>query len=428
MMKFNKKITLIFLYAICGFIVIFSIAFYFLLFTASGSSLLLRGFTRTVNNKKEVSWQKNEGSLIGGMTYNDIVFENLKWFPVPNKLKIKSLAVDIDSFCLDGITLKIVNARLSLPGTEPIMFYGNFENQLADFNFYTKAITDREIKSLVKAEIFQGITGNFADIDVFVKGSMRELTFSGGLIIEKLVKNDFSLEQSPCIFEINMKNADDKLGLYGPIIFKGGTIKGKKTALVQLQEGKIIFNGDPQNPNFDIKATSVVEKVKMAITLKGNFKEPDLQLNSEPAMSKNRLLLALATNKTWQSTEELLNKGSISLDLAKDFIDYFIFGGQSGKFVEKFGLKGFSVKYDTQGKGVAVTKDLSDKLKGKYEVEEKEQKEGTPGISQKVGGEYKVTENVSLDARKELKQKDADDQQESKTADDQLLLKFKKIF
>ncbi|MCG2711739.1 MAG: translocation/assembly module TamB [Candidatus Omnitrophica bacterium] len=429
MMNNNKKIILMFFYAILSSTALILILIYFFLFTEKGGAFLSQRFMRVMNNRNQISWQKNEGSLISGMVYKDIEFEDLKWFPAPNRLKIQSLAVDIDSFSLDGITLKIFNARFYLPDSEPIVFYGNFENKLLDFNVYIKAISDREIKSLVKTEILQGITGSLADIDVFIKGSIQEPVFTGKLVIEKLLKDAFLLEKAPCIFELKIKNVEDKLGLYGPFTLTGGTINGKKTALVQLQESKIIFNGDPGKPNFDIKGTSVVEKVRMTITLKGSFKEPNLQINSEPPMSKDRLLLALATNKTWQSTEELMSKGSISPNLAKDFMDYFIFGGQSSKFAEKFGIKDFSLKYDTQGnKGVTVTKDLSNRLEGKYEIEEKKQKEGAADVSQKVGGEYKVTDAVSLEAKKELKQKDTNTQQENKTTEGQVLLKFKKSF
>ncbi|MFH1092993.1 MAG: translocation/assembly module TamB domain-containing protein [Candidatus Omnitrophota bacterium] len=429
MLNNNKKTILIFLYAILSGLVLFSALIYFFLFTEKGGAFLSQRFMQVMNDRKEIVWQKNKGSLMSGMIYEDIELEDLKWFPAPNKLKIQSLTIDIDSFSLDGITLKIVNARFYLPDSEPIVFHGNLENKLLDFNFYTKAISDREIKSLINAENLQGITGYLADIDVFVKGSIQEPVFTGKLVIKKLLKNVFLLEKSPCVFVLNIKNNDGKLGLYGPFTFKGGTISGKKTALVHLQESRIIFNGDPKKPNLDIKAASAVEKVKMTIRLKGSFKEPDLQINSEPPMSKDRLLLALATNRTWKSTEELISKGSISPNLAKDFLDYFIFGGQGSKFAEKLGIKDVTIKYDTQGnKGVAVTKDLSSRLEGKYEIEEKKQTEGRTDISQKVGGEFKVTETISLDANKELKQKESNAQQENTATEDKVLLKYNKPF
>lgn len=411
-----------------GIIIIVSIlmssAIYYLLFTRKGGALITERFVKIVNNEKPIVWQKNEGSLMSGMLYEDIVLEDLKWFPVPNKLKMQTLTIDINSFGLDGITLNVENARLFLPDSEPILFYGKIEKQLLDFNIYSNAISDREIRNLFKADILNKVTGNLSGIDVFVKGTINEPSVNGEFVIENITKNGFSLQQSSCVFEISLKSINNALGLYGPLTFKSGIIKGEKTALIRLQESKIIFNGDPGKSNFDIKAISVVEKIKMNIAFKGSFQEPDLQINSDPPIPKDRLLLSLATNKTWQNTEDVFNKGNLSPDIAKDFIDYFV----TNEFAEKFGLKNLSVKYDGEGKGVAVTKDLSDRLEDKYEIEEKKNKESEPDISQKVGGEYKVTETISLEAKKELKQKGTNGQQENKATDDQLLLKFKKSF
>lgn len=424
----NKRILLIVVSSIISCLVLFLALIWFFLFTENGSAFISQRFMEFVQDKKGTVWQENEGTLMSGMEYTDIELENIKWFPFPNKLKIQALIINIDSFGLDGVSLKIVNGRFYLPDSEPILFHGNLENKLADFNFYTNTFSDRELKSLINTINLQGVAGNLADIDVFIKGPIRELLLTGKFSIDKLQKQVFVLERAPCEFDLKIKKVFGKLRLYGPLTFKSGVISGQKTALLRLQESKIVFDGDPLQPNFDIKATSKVEKVRIAIKLKGNFKEPDLQISSTPSLPRDRLLLALATNRTWQGSEELMSKGSISPNLAKDVLDYFVFGGQSGKFAEKLGIKDIYFKYDDQGKGVTVTKDLSSRLEGRYEIEEKKENGSQANVSHKVGGEYKITDTISLDANKELEQKGASTHRGNKESEEEVMLKFKISF
>ena len=114
-----------------GFLIFIGVIFFaffatawVILFTQFGASYVVKKISGSLSDKKGIIWQKNEGSLMSGMTYKDVVLEDLKWFPTPNKLKMQALTIDINSFGLDGITLNVENARLSLPNSEPIIFYG----------------------------------------------------------------------------------------------------------------------------------------------------------------------------------------------------------------------------------------------------------------------------------------------------------------
>ncbi|MDD3375367.1 MAG: translocation/assembly module TamB domain-containing protein [Candidatus Omnitrophica bacterium] len=404
---------------------------YFLFFTNSGGLVLTERFAKLTNDENLVDWEQAEGSLVSGMLYKNIVLENLKWFPIPNQLKVQTLIVNIHSLSLNEVELQIDNARLILPDADPVLFRGKIEKGSVDFNLYSKSISDGELKDLLKADVLSGVKGSLSEVDVFIKGSVDQPLISGEFVIEKITKNGFFLEKAPGEFKINIKNDENVLGLHGLVILKGGTIHGNKTALVRLQESKIMFNGDPQKPSFNIKATSVVERIKIDIAVKGSLQNPDLQVSSDSPMAKERLLLALATNRTWKDSEELLNKGEVSADLSKDFIDYFLFGGQGDQFAQKLGLRSFSVKYDAQGKGIAVTKDLADGLEASYEIEERSKVDQKPDVSQKVGGEYKVTDAISVGAQKEFitqEKKDLINEKNKSKTDDRVYLKYKKGF
>ena len=111
------------------------------------------------------------------------------------------------------------------------------------------------------------------------------------------------------------------------------------------------------------------------------------------------VLRGITTNKTWQNTEKLFSGEAVPIDVTRDFFDYFIFGSRGERLSDKLGLNSLSLRYDAQGKGVAVSKDLSDKLEGKYEIEEKKKDENNTTISQKVGAEYKLTDAISVEAK-----------------------------
>ncbi|MBU0468726.1 MAG: translocation/assembly module TamB, partial [Candidatus Omnitrophica bacterium] len=411
-------------YLILAGVVIFAFlaAGWVILFTQIGTAYIVKKISRTLSEKKEVVWQKNEGSFMGGMVYENVEIEDLEILPKPNILKIQKISVNIDSLSVDGISVSLENARLLLPNADPVLAYGSLDNGALDLNVYSKSLSLSEIETLIRSIDLNNVSGELSEVDIRVKGTLKEPQFEGDFIINKIAKDGFSLLNSPGTLSLMIKEENNAKGLSGTIVLQNGTISGKRTAIVSLKTSKIMFSGDPQKPSFDINGTSQVGNIKLSIALKGSFDKPDLQLKSDPPMEKDRLLLALATNKTWKNTEDILNKGVISKDIAKDFIDYFVFGGQGNKFAEKFGLKTVAIKYDGQGKGVAVTKDLSDKLEGKYEIEEKNKNETNTDIIQKIGGEYKVTENLSLEAKKELTQQYENTLLENSKTEDQLLL------
>lgn len=137
----------------------------------------------------------------------------------------------------------------------------------------------------------------------------------------------------------------------------------------------------------------------------------------------------LATGKRWQGAEDFLRHNKISADLAKDFIDYFIFGGSGSKMARELGITDLSLRYDEKASGVRVKKRVSDKTEVSYAVEKNQHTEGNSSITHKTGGEYRITEGVFLEGEKEIKKNHSEKEADSKEkTDDKLLLKYKKEF
>ncbi|MBU1037886.1 MAG: translocation/assembly module TamB, partial [Candidatus Omnitrophica bacterium] len=241
--------------------------------------------------------------------------------------------------------------------------------------------------------------------------------------------NGFSMTNCLGDVKLQLKGIKDDFKLDGQILLKSGVISGPKTAVINIKESKILFINEPKRPMLDLKGLAIVEKVNINIALKGTFDQPELKLTSMPPMDEDRLLLMLATNKTWQSVETAINKQELSADIAKDFLDYFIFSGSGSKISEKYGIRDISVKYNKTTTGVRATKDITDKAALSYSVEQSLQTMGNQTTTQKIASEYKINENISVGAEKELKQNDKNARPEDKQqTDDKVTVKFKKEF
>lgn len=362
-----------------------------------------------------------------------ITIENVE---VGSKAAVKSTAsiqkteVVFDTQYLNLINIKVFNGRLSLPGSERILFYGNYESGLFNFNFYSKrAGIESLICVLDSRKTPVPLKGSFVDIDFNLRGPIHELMLQGTAYAEKLSHGAFSLSDAPFSCDVILREAPKGLQVNGTVIVEKGAVSGQGRVMVHLEGSRLIFSGDPKKPSFDIKGVSKVEKTKIRIALKGTMEKPDLRLSSEPPLSQEQLLVMLTTGKRWVGIDTLFSNGVISPNLAMDFIDYFVLGGSGSKIADKFGITGLSVTLDKTTRGIEFNKSVSDKIEVGYGVLQKQNKEKAPEISQKISGEYKVTETIAVDAEKELKQANTPGQSpEEQKTDDKVMIKFKRNF
>ncbi|MFH1678204.1 MAG: translocation/assembly module TamB domain-containing protein [Candidatus Omnitrophota bacterium] len=399
-------------------------------FTTGGSSFITRAVLSNYVDSESLDIKKIDGSLSQTLIFEDIEFDDLKWLPAGSKLKIQKLQVYLASLSVGGLEVNIHNGRLNLPGSEAIFFYGNYQNSTLDLSVYSNAVAVRETLDLfTESQGLKNLSGVLSKIDINIKGSFLEPELNGEFYVDRLLREDFTMTSCPVSVSLQLRDIKEGLKLYGQILLKSAVVFGPKTAAINLQESKIFFNGVPMNPSFDLKGTSKVGDTKINIALKGAIDKPDLRLTSQPAMPEEWLLVMLATNKTWKGAGEAISKGELSADLAKDFLDYFLFSGSGNKIAQKFGLTGISIKYDGQAKGIGATKDISDKASASYSIEQPQSKEENSAATHKLGAEYKITESISVGVKKELKNSDKLEQTQDKPKpDDEIMLKFKKEF
>ena len=411
-------------------LIILLLCFSYLFFTNHGSNFVAKSVISHYIPSEKIDFAKTTGSLSQTLVFNDIVIPDLKIFPSGSILRIQRLEVAFPSFDLEDLTIKMHNARLQLPNSGLILFHGKLQKNVLDFNFFSKGINIKEILSLLPlADSSKQFYGFIKDIDIFIKGSPLSPSFEGECLTEKLTRNGFSLSDCHTFFNLRLEDIKNEPKLYGIISANKGSLSGPKAVAINLGGSKLSFSGNPTVPLFDIKGTAMVEGVSINLSLKGTIENPALHLTSSPPYTQNQLLAMLVTGKKWGSATDSLEKGYVSADLVGDFIDYFIFSGSASKIASGLGLSDFSVTLEKQKKALEVKKSVTDKIDARYSVEQSQPQEGKPTATQKVGGEYKITENIALGAEKELK-KDAGSQQSinQQKTDDKVYLKIKKEF
>lgn len=405
-----------------------SILFY-LIFTTKGSDFIGRTVLAHYVEAESTTIGKSAGTLSDVLIYEGIEFQNLKWLPKGNRLKIQKLEISLKSLSAQGLNIKIHNGRLKFSGSDGIIFYGDCQSGILNVAAYANSIGVRDTLDLFadSAEL-KAISGFLKNVDIYVKGSFLEPEIQGDLFVENLSRNEFLMVNCPVKLNLKLADIRDDLRLNGEILLEKGLVSGPKTATVNLRASRIIFTGDFREPLLDLKGVSFVDNAEISIYLKGTFKQPKLALSSKPPMSQDRLLLALATNSTWKNTEMAFGRGELSGDIVKDLLDYFVFSGAGKMIAQRYQIRDISFNFNSSAVGIGATKDITDRVAVKYYLEQNGKEQGAV-VSHRIGSEYKIADDLSIAGEGEFKQNDKTLQaQDDQKTDDKVILKIKKEF
>ncbi len=403
-----------------------------LLRTTQGSQFLAREVMKHYLQDVMITAGEPVGNLVEGMTFANLELDNMKNLPQGSKLKIQKLFIHFTSFGLDGLAVNIDNARLILPDSDTIVFSGTFEKQQSAINIFSQGFTvgevmgyQRNLKNLIP------LKGEIRSLDVYIKGNYQELKVVGDFVVKEFVYQGCILSQSSCKVDLTLKNFNRDLELFGKMNIENGMVNTQKVLIV-LEPGEIRFAGPWAKPRFTLKGNARVEKTKIAINVQGALDALQVDLASQPPLSKEKLMIMLATGKSWKSVEDAMATGTFSTDVTKDFVDYIFFAGQGNRFAQQFGVHDVTVTFDQKTKGVGAKKDLSDKLQVGYAAEQRTTKEQKNVINQKAQGEYQLTDQMSVGVEKEILQekKDAalDNTPNAAKGNDRIYWKYKTSF
>lgn len=408
---------------------------YYVLFTSKGGEMAIRYALSRHASNKDIDFESLAGNLVHGVTFDNIVLNNLEHLPQATSLKIQRVFVGLTSWGMAGLTVDVENARLFLPDSDPVVLAGALKNKNLDFNVYSKGLSLQNILSYfprMKDPPFK-VAGTINDIDLYIKGEYAAPAVTGKFVVDEAACSGLVLKGSEGWLDLNWKNLNRDVRLFGRVRVKGGTIESNRV-LVKLDDNKINFSGEPENPSLDLSGSSRIDKTDINIILKGTPQEPDLQLSSDPILPREMLMLMLATGKSWTGLEESLDEKTVSPKLTKDFIDYFLFAGKGNSFARHFGLSELTVDYNKENKGIAAKKQLTDRLEVGYGVNQQMDEGQGEVTTQKLQSEIKVSDKVSLDLESDIKQNTtptdplAEPQDESSNVDNKIFLKYQKSF
>ncbi len=109
---------------------------YYFLFTQRGSKFI----AQEVFNDLEISATKSvetiEGIVLRKMVFKNVEFKDLENLPPGNILRIQELEINMRSLHKEDADIRVENARLMLPHSEPILIEGTYLNKSLRFTIY----------------------------------------------------------------------------------------------------------------------------------------------------------------------------------------------------------------------------------------------------------------------------------------------------
>ncbi|MFH1074596.1 MAG: translocation/assembly module TamB domain-containing protein [Candidatus Firestonebacteria bacterium] len=375
---------------------------------------------------ESVAIAQAKGRLFSELSLSNLEIADIKKFPVVERISMQDLSINIAVLSFNRINLKVFNGRAEFAGKDALFFSGEYRGNNLNLNVYSDSLKIKNLADVLLREADKlDISGTLKALDVYIRGPLFKPFFSGKLLITTLSSNGIHLKDAPLFFNLELRDIGRQAGLFGILILEKGLLKVKKSTDINIKRSLIVFSGSVQEAALNLRAESVVEGVKIKISLKGTALTPQLLLVSEPALPQSRLLLMLATGRSWQSLEESLKKGEFSMDAAKEFLGYFFFPG-AGSAAKKLLDFEISTTYKEQGKGLLIEKGVSEKTKVGYATEstsiEGERK-------QAITGKYDITDTLSLEAKRDIgKQQVPSVAEETPKQNSEISVKFKKEF
>jgi hypothetical protein len=382
-----------------GFLLIGGAAGYYTFFTTPGSRQLTEKYFWRYWRVQGVSSQEDQGNLSEGYRLKDVELSGIKWLPEGSIVRIQDFVLRLSAWNVEGIDLEIENARLVLPRSQPIVLFVKLKEGLLTANIFAPALNIGQILGLFPFKEVKGSMGSMTDMDVNISGFWQQPRLEGHFYVNELTQEEFRVVNCPGNLALELQ-LTEKPRINGSVNLERGNLKGPRTAIVDLDPSRILFKGDPVNPELDIRARSKVEDVNITIVLKGNAQKPEMDLSSAPPYFPERLLVMLATGKKWQGTDDMLLNKNVPVELAKDFIEYFAFSGTGQMLAERYGITDIQLKFEKGSTAVGLKKIVTDKLKATYGMEQTKSDGQTTQTTHRLGGEVQLNDKLSIGADK----------------------------
>ncbi|MFH0753303.1 MAG: translocation/assembly module TamB domain-containing protein, partial [Candidatus Omnitrophota bacterium] len=351
-----------------SFIMAVAVAAAFLLCTPWGVSLLVGSLSSRLLGPGKVTFERVEGSILRGMRVFNVELRQPFVLAEGSQVRIQELNMRIRQLSINGLETEIINARILSDTTDPVVANGAFSESKYDVNVFSQsldlAVLRKVIRHFRNPPILHGALKN---LDLVLSGDFAHPALKGNFVVDHIPQNGFVLQDVPVRCDLNFTRMGGLWGTFGRMFVQKGWIRGPRS-LMRLEESRLIFTGDPRNPELEIHASSFIARTHIQITVRGTRREPRVALASEPQLPQEQLMLMLTTGKRWDSLSTLPSTGRMTSEVAGDFVDYFFFGGSGQRVAHFFGLSSISYRIDSTKQGVVFNKDITDRLGVGYGV------------------------------------------------------------
>lgn len=372
--------------------------------TPWGAKAVVRELARLTLGARTVSWSAMEGSLIGGIRVDQLEIRVIPFLPEASFLRLQSLSVRATALAFDGLEVGVINGRLFHPGDDPIVFNARLKGRDIAGNVYARGLDLGNVRGVLTQFLdVPPFKGAVRDIDLFISGRLDRPDVKGHFLVERIVQNDFVLQEVRARADLHFMRGIPRWETRGRLFLDSGYFRSP-VALIVLNPSVLTFTGRPSRPELDIRATSRIARTRIAMTVKGTRAAPEVLLSSEPSYSREQLLLMLATGKRWTGVVEgAVDKGKPSSVLTGNFVDYLLFGGDRVKIIRAIGLSDVSFNADDKKQGVTFSKELTERLGVGYGVQMGTNTQRQRELTQRLEGEYQLTDHFLLGAQKEMR-------------------------
>jgi hypothetical protein len=413
-----------------------SAGYIYLNYTHEGAQWLFNQAVKHYVNADTVRYAKFNGTLAQGIELTDVEIVNFHIFKERNIIRIQNLALAVPNLDFRQAWVKIQNGRIQFPVSDPLGFYGKLAGGRYDLHLYTALLDVREIVTIFPNDLsLKNLKGTARHGAITVSGVYKNPVLDGEFLLEDLRYLGFSIHNLPAQFKLAVEKKNGQIVWNGTLTAPSGEVVSRLTK-VKLEESKLIFNGPFRNPGLDIRGSSKIEQTILTFMLKGTKQKPELNLTSNPPRPKQILMVMMATGQDVTINNKLETE-QLSPESVSEFVDYFTFSSDGGKFANNYvGLGNFSVTVDDNTRGVGIKRRVTDQVKVGVNVEETKTQAGVnnPNVTRTIGGEVQMSDNVTLGVDKKVTQSSDPTKQpatiptERDNGEVDVMLKYKKHF
>ncbi len=398
---FQKILTAVFL-AACSLALAACAAGFYLLTTASGGKAAVQFFCKQYVPKDVIVTIGNyAGTIRSGLILQDIAVTNIPAFPPEASVRIQRLIAHVPAFDPRDLSIDMFNARLILPGCDPIVIEGQYTKGQVQARAYARVLDVHTLVSGVMQERFlKNLQGFMTDAQMTVQGSVSRLRVTGTFFVDRIRYQDTTVSQGPGRVQAILVLGGAKALLSGVLMMDDGLVKTRNRD-IDLRPSRAFFAGGAlDDPSLDIHGTTQIEDIAIDLSIKGTLQKPELKARSDPPMDQDMLWLVLAAGRTWTPS---------------------------------------SLKYNEQTKALGVQKKVTDEFRLGLEFEETPVRPGQPATeySRTVQGAMLLTDQFSLNIAEKLlpqdrsgipAQSDPTNTDPRRQTESQIYLKYKNTF